>query len=115
MKFKDIVQLDIQKVFFNQNELADQILYNQEPTLGIFELIQTNKQGNGYDTKGGSADFSYFWLNMEQRPKNGDEIIYNSTTYQVNKIVEQHNNVYKVEVTSNESPMNGRMTGRWSS
>lgn len=113
MNFKDAIKNDL-AVFFNQNELADEVLYNDISMTAIFEFIQTNKQGNGYDDKG-SANFAYFWLNMDKSPKNGDKIVYNGTTYRVNKTVEHHGSIYKVEVTYDESPLNSKPTRRYTS
>lgn len=113
MKFKDIVVKD-NMTFFNEDEFAEKVLYNGVQTLAVYELQQTNQKGNGFDTQG-SSDSSYFWVVLERMPKAGDKIEYNSMTYHVSKVVEQGSGVYKVEVTSNESPLSGRMAGRWSS
>lgn len=111
MKFKDLVKNDNQKVFFNEDEFADKIVYNSVEMLGVYELQQTNQKGNGFDTQG-SADSSYFWITLDRVPKAGDKIEYKGTDYQVSKIVEQDSDVYKVEVTSNVSALSNR-TKRW--
>ena len=103
MTLKDVMESDIDDVFLNPDEFAEEIQYNGHTILAIPEFGDTNEKGNTFSSEG-SADRAFFSVssNLVPDPLSGDEIIHGGKTWEVVRYTPA-SGMNRIECIANES------------
>ena len=102
MYFKDQLIRD-NVTFINPAEFGEEVLYNGQPLVIVFQLAEAPRKGNGFSNEG-LSDLAYAWVSAAGiTPQRGDLIEREGVVWQVTRILESEP-LYKLELVANESP-----------
>lgn len=105
MSLKDIITEDVAKVFFNNDEFAERVVYNDRPLLAIISEGRERVQGNTFGS-GVEADRAEITVMTEDvpEPSKGDRIVVGSKEWEVARVKASDSTTHTLECIANERP-----------
>lgn len=105
MSLKDAMVTDL-SIFFNVNEFAEPVLYNDIEITAIVEIGEDNAKGNTFSQQG-SSDRAFFEVQESDvpSPQLGDTFTYRNKDWNYAHTVNYAAGVYRIECTANESAL----------